>query len=75
MKTPTFKLVESPEMAMAVNGMIRVCREVGLTASEFENAVFLAKRMVHSAAMNADLKGLDVQAEDFEDGKDEDWPY
>lgn len=66
----TFEMADSPRMTMAVNGMIRVCREVGLTAGEFMKAADMAGRMVSSAAMSVGLEGLDVGAEDFGAGED-----
>ncbi len=73
MKAIRYQVEAGPRITMAVNGMVRVCREVGLTAREFEDAALIANHMVHSAAMSADLKGLDVKAEDFGAGEDEDF--
>ncbi len=66
MKALTYEMANRPEMTQAVNELVRVGGELGLTASEFENAATIAMHMVRNVAMNVDLKGLEARITDCE---------
>jgi len=46
----TFEMEQSSEITMAVNGMVRLGHEIGLTADEFEHAANIAMHTVRSKA-------------------------
>ncbi len=68
MKALTYEMAHSPEMTRAVNELVRVGGELGLTAGEFEDAATIAMHMVRNVAMNADLKKMKVQIKSCESG-------
>lgn len=66
----TFELEQDPKITMAVNSMVRLSDEIGLTAAELKDAAAIAADKVRCAVPNADAEAPDTKKRSLPDISD-----